>query len=65
MLERVSNLWWEKDVMVSSNQQNVFDAALGLSESQRAELAEQLWQSLDSASQEPIADAWVIELRRR
>ena len=53
------------DVMVSSSQQNVFDAALGLPENQRAELAEQLWQSLDSASQAEAADAWVVELRRR
>lgn len=51
--------------MVSSNQQNVFDAALGLPETQRAKLAEQLWQSLDIASQEQIADAWVVELQRR
>lgn len=51
--------------MVSSSQQNVFDAALGLPENQRAVLAEQLWQSLDNTSQQQIADAWVVELRRR
>lgn len=51
--------------MVSSSQQNVFDAALELPEQQRAELAERLWKSLDGASQEQIADAWAVELRRR
>lgn len=51
--------------MVSSSQQNVFDAALGLPENQRAVLAEQLWQSLNNTSQQQIADAWVVELRRR
>ncbi|MFT4560039.1 MAG: putative addiction module component (TIGR02574 family) [Porticoccaceae bacterium] len=51
--------------MVSSSEQNVFDAALELPENQRAELAERLWKSLDGGSQTQIADAWAIELRRR
>ncbi len=51
--------------MVSSNQQIVFEAALGLPEDQRAELAERLWQSLGDEPQEEIAAAWVAELQRR
>tara|TARA_R110002072_G_C7978936_1_gene536016 strand:- start:46790 stop:47035 length:246 start_codon:yes stop_codon:yes gene_type:complete len=51
--------------MVSSSEQNVFDAALELPEKQRAELPERLWESLDGSSQSQIADAWAIELRRR
>ena len=51
--------------MVSSSEQNVFDAALELPEPQRAALAERLWESLDGGSQTQIADAWATELRRR
>jgi putative addiction module component (TIGR02574 family) len=51
--------------MVSSNQQSVFEAALGLPLDLRAELAERLWESLGDESQEGIAAAWAAELQRR
>ena len=51
--------------MVSSNQQSVLEAALGLPVDQRAELAERLWESLGDEPQEEIAAAWAAELQRR
>jgi putative addiction module component (TIGR02574 family) len=51
--------------MVSSSEQNVFDAALELPEKPQAELAERFSESLDGGSKTQSADAWAIELRRR
>jgi putative addiction module component (TIGR02574 family) len=39
--------------------------ALSLDPRERSELAEELWLSLDDATQEEIHEAWALELRRR
>ena len=51
--------------MIDVNAQDVFDAALALSESKRAELAERLWTSLEEASQNEVHEAWAEELHKR
>lgn len=51
--------------MIDVNPQDVFDAALALPESKRAELAERLWSSLEAAPQNEVHAAWAEELHRR
>ena len=51
--------------MIDINQQEVLNASLSLPAHQRAELAEQLWESLDDGRQEEVNEAWAIELQRR
>jgi putative addiction module component (TIGR02574 family) len=43
----------------------LFKSALGLSEDDRAELADQLWRSIDEDTQEEVAEAWAVEIKRR
>ena len=50
---------------MNSSVSDVFDAALSLSEEDRARLAEQLVQSLDSDVDPEAADAWATEIERR
>jgi putative addiction module component (TIGR02574 family) len=45
--------------------EQLFESALGLSENERAELADRLWRSIDGDTQEEVAAAWAAEIKRR
>jgi len=51
--------------MAANNAQAILSAAMQLSTEQRAELAEQLWASLDAAHQARIDAAIAMECQRR
>ncbi|NQV27160.1 MAG: addiction module protein [Rhodopirellula sp.] len=51
--------------MIQPNVAEVFQSAMALPDSVRAELAERLWESLPDESREEAADAWAVELSRR
>jgi putative addiction module component (TIGR02574 family) len=51
--------------MIQPNVAELFQSAMALPESVRAELAERLWESLADESREEAADAWAEELCRR
>jgi putative addiction module component (TIGR02574 family) len=43
----------------------LLESALTLSDDERAELADRLWESLDGDTQDEIAEAWAAEIQRR
>jgi putative addiction module component (TIGR02574 family) len=51
--------------MIQPSLSEVFQSAMALPESVRAELAERLWESLQEKSRDEIAEAWAAELGRR
>ncbi len=50
---------------INMNLKQIEDAALHLPEDQRAALAQKLLLSLDAASENEIAQDWLVEARRR
>ena len=50
---------------MNANSQEIMNAALRLSETERARIAEQLLESLSPSSEEALDDAWSAELDRR
>lgn len=50
---------------MSPRTQEVFDAALGLTEVERAELAEQLLESIDPEFDPMTEEEWAAEIKRR
>ena len=50
---------------MSNAAEQLYEAALGLSEDESAELADRLWESIDGDTQEEIAAAWATEIKRR
>jgi putative addiction module component (TIGR02574 family) len=50
---------------MSPTANQLFESALALSDDDRAELADRLWRSIDGDTQEEVADAWAMEIKRR
>lgn len=50
---------------MSPKVQQILATALQLNESERADLAEQLWQSLGSFADKDVETAWIEEIERR
>ncbi len=47
------------------NMKQIESEALGLSETERAELAQKLILSLDNSNQDDLDEAWLLEAKRR
>jgi putative addiction module component (TIGR02574 family) len=50
---------------MSPTANKIFESALGLSEDERAELADRIWRSIDGDTQQEVAEAWGAEIKRR
>ena len=50
---------------MSPTANKLFESALGLSEDERAELADRIWRSIDGDTQQEVAEAWAAEIKRR
>ena len=50
---------------MSQTAEQLFESALGLSNDERAELADRLWRSIDGDTREEVAASWAAEIKRR